>query len=79
MRVKFVTDLSQSDHPVLNSRFLLYEAQQAHHYGLKPNLALLSVTGTPAKVMGVDHRVGFLKVGEAPSLFLCDLWLIMSR
>lgn len=53
----------QSDHPVLNSRHLLYEAQQAHFYGLESNLALLSVTGTPAQVMGIDHRVGFVKLG----------------
>ena len=49
--------------PVLNSRYLLYEAQQAHYYGLPPNLALASVTTTPAKTMGMDHRIGFLKQG----------------
>lgn len=33
----------KSDHPVLDSRFLLFEAQQAHHFGLPvrpPTLAL---------------------------------------
>lgn len=54
----------QSDHPVLDSRFLLYEAQQAHHYGLPANLALASVTTTPATVMGLEHRIGFLKTGR---------------
>ncbi|KAI5114873.1 hypothetical protein M0805_008172, partial [Coniferiporia weirii] len=49
----------KSDHPVLNSRFLLYEAQQAHYYGLPDNIALASVTTTPAQVMGMDHRIGF--------------------
>lgn len=59
----FLTRAFQSDHPVLDSRFLLYEAQQAHYYGLADNLALLSVTGTPAQVLGEDHRIGFIKTG----------------
>lgn len=55
--------LLQSDHPVTNSRYLLYEAQQAYYYGLPANLALASVTTTPATVMGMDHRVGFIREG----------------
>jgi imidazolonepropionase-like amidohydrolase len=55
--------LSKSDHPVLNSRYLVYEAQQAHYYGLPDNLALAAVTSTPATVMGQDHRIGFIKLG----------------
>ncbi|KAI1784439.1 composite domain of metallo-dependent hydrolase [Ganoderma leucocontextum] len=51
----------KSDHPVLNSRYLVYEAQQAHYYGLPHNLALAAVTTTPAKVMGQDHRIGYIK------------------
>ncbi len=54
----------QSDHSVLNSRYLLYEAQQAHYYGLASNLALASVTTTPATVLGYDHRIGFIKPGK---------------
>ena len=34
----------QSDHPVLDSRYLLYEAQQAFLYGLPENLAIAAVT-----------------------------------
>ena len=37
-------NIVQSDHPVLDSRFLLYEAQQAFLYGLPDNLALAAVT-----------------------------------
>lgn len=47
----------------MNSRNLLYEAQQAHYYGLSANLALASVTSTPATILGYDHRIGYLKVG----------------
>ncbi|KIK32334.1 hypothetical protein CY34DRAFT_101749, partial [Suillus luteus UH-Slu-Lm8-n1] len=51
----------KSDHPVVNSRYLLHEAAQAHYYGLDPALALLSVTYTPATAMGMGHRIGMLK------------------
>jgi len=47
----------------MNSRYLLYEAQQAHYYGLPHNLALASVTSTPATVLGYDHRIGYIKLG----------------
>ena len=53
MKVRFFTVSSlwaysrtfgQSDHPVLDSRYLLYEAQQAFLYGLPENLAIAAVT-----------------------------------
>ena len=53
----------QSDHPVINSRYLLYEAQNAYYHGLPENLAIASVTSTPAKLLGLDHRVGLVKEG----------------
>ncbi|KAJ7105768.1 hypothetical protein C8R43DRAFT_1140744 [Mycena crocata] len=53
----------KSDHPVVNSRHLVYEAQQAHYFGLQTNLALASVTSTPARIMGPDHRIGRLIEG----------------
>ncbi|KAG5635819.1 hypothetical protein H0H81_010006 [Sphagnurus paluster] len=62
----------KSDHPVLNSRYLLYEAQQAHYYGLPENLALASVTSTPAIAAGVGHRIGFLQVGYDADIAVWD-------
>jgi imidazolonepropionase-like amidohydrolase len=56
--------LCQSDHPVLDSRFLLYEAQQAHFYGLDHDLALAAVTTTPAELQGFGHRLGYVKAGK---------------
>ena len=47
-----------------NSRFLLYEAQQAFVYGLPDNLAIAAVTSTPAEVMGMGHRIGYVKEGK---------------
>ncbi|GAA5993130.1 hypothetical protein JCM10908_001303 [Rhodotorula pacifica] len=43
-------------------RYLLYQAQQAHHYGLDANLALASITSTPARIAGMSHRVGSVKL-----------------
>lgn len=60
----------------MDSRFLLYEAQQAHFYGLSANLALASVTTTPATVLGLDHRIGSLKIGE---LSECVIDVVLRR
>uniref|UniRef100_A0A8H8CQ82 Amidohydrolase-related domain-containing protein n=1 Tax=Psilocybe cubensis TaxID=181762 RepID=A0A8H8CQ82_PSICU len=55
-----LTVLMKSDHPAMNSRYLMYEAQQAYFYGLPQNLALLSVTSNAAEVLGMGHRIGYL-------------------
>jgi imidazolonepropionase-like amidohydrolase len=62
----------KSDHPVQNSRHLLFEAQQAFYYGLAENLALASVTSTPAIVSGLDYRVGFVKAGYDADIVVWD-------
>ncbi|KAI0074162.1 carbohydrate esterase family 9 protein [Panus rudis PR-1116 ss-1] len=62
----------KSDHPVLDSRYLMYEAQQAHYFGLPHNLALASVTTTPAGIIGQDHRVGYIKKGYDADVVLWD-------
>lgn len=48
---------------MLNSRHLLYEAQQAYFYGLPAHQAIASVTSTPSLLLGLDHRIGFVKAG----------------
>jgi len=35
-----------------------------HYYGLPANLALAAVTTLPAHVLGLEHRVGYLKQGQ---------------
>ncbi|KIJ40954.1 hypothetical protein M422DRAFT_256128 [Sphaerobolus stellatus SS14] len=62
----------KSDHPVLDSRHLLWEAQQAYCYCLPVNLALTSVTSTPATVMGLGHRLGHLKPGYDADIVIWD-------
>ncbi|KAF4615672.1 hypothetical protein D9613_012510 [Agrocybe pediades] len=62
----------KSDHPVLNSRYLLYEAQLAHYYGLNPALALASATSVPARAAGLSHRIGTLAEGYDADLVIWD-------
>ncbi|KAJ6553541.1 composite domain of metallo-dependent hydrolase [Mycena vulgaris] len=62
----------KSDHPGIVSRYLVHEAQMAHYRGLSANLALASVTSTPAEVLGLDHRVGFVKPGQDADLVVWD-------
>ncbi|KAF9268942.1 carbohydrate esterase family 9 protein [Marasmius fiardii PR-910] len=62
----------KSDHPVLDSRHLLYEAQQAHYYGLPHNLAIAAVTSNSAEVMGMGHRIGYLKKGWDADVVIWD-------
>ncbi|KAG1803905.1 uncharacterized protein HD556DRAFT_1484520 [Suillus plorans] len=60
--------LVDSDHPVVNSCYLLNEAAQVHYYGLDPALALLSGTYTPATAMGMGHQIAMLKaVAKGPT------------
>ncbi|CAK5272162.1 unnamed protein product [Mycena citricolor] len=62
----------KSDHPVIDSRHLIYEAQQAHYYGLPAHLALASVTTTPTKAMGMEHRIGSLIAGFDADVVVWD-------
>ncbi|KAH6915125.1 hypothetical protein BKA70DRAFT_566770 [Coprinopsis sp. MPI-PUGE-AT-0042] len=62
----------KSDHPVLNSRYLVYEAQQAHYFGLQPHLALASITSTPASAAGLSHRIGILQKGADADVVMWD-------
>ncbi|KAJ7044508.1 carbohydrate esterase family 9 protein [Mycena alexandri] len=62
----------KSAHPVINSRYLIQEAQQAHHYGLPPHLALASITSVPAAALGLDHRIGSLHEQADADVVLWD-------
>jgi imidazolonepropionase-like amidohydrolase len=50
----------------------MYEAQQAHHFGLQSHLALASVTSVPATAAGLAHRIGTLQVGVDADVVLWD-------
>ncbi|KAK8845279.1 hypothetical protein IAR55_005992 [Kwoniella newhampshirensis] len=63
----------KSDHPQpIASRYLMFEAAQAHHYGLDSAQALGSVTTHSAKAMGMDHRVGYIREGYDADLVVWD-------
>ncbi|KAH9999801.1 hypothetical protein BJV77DRAFT_1058149 [Russula vinacea] len=66
------TVILKTDHPVSNGRYLLYEAQEAYHYGLPLELALASVTTAPAAVAGLSHRLGALRPGMDADVVLWD-------
>ena len=57
---------------VLNAQHLLYEAQIGHHYGLPDELAIASLTSVPAKALGMDHRIGYLRVGYDADVVIWD-------
>ncbi|KDR83960.1 hypothetical protein GALMADRAFT_236481 [Galerina marginata CBS 339.88] len=67
-----ISVIMKSDHPVMNSRYLMHEAQQAHYFGLPPHLALASVTSTPAIAAGLSHRIGILREGSDADVVLWD-------
>ncbi|WP_326826253.1 amidohydrolase [Streptosporangium sp. NBC_01756] len=52
-----------TDHPVVPIHFLVYQATLAVKEGLDPEVALRSITLNPARIMGLDDRVGALKPG----------------
>ncbi|MFI7615183.1 amidohydrolase [Nonomuraea terrae] len=52
-----------TDHPVVPIHFLVHQATLAVKEGLDPADALRSITVNPARIMGLDDRVGALKPG----------------
>jgi imidazolonepropionase-like amidohydrolase len=59
-----------TDHPVVPINFLVLQATLAVKEGLDPVVALRSITINPARVMGVDDRIGSLRVGKDADLVL---------
>jgi imidazolonepropionase-like amidohydrolase len=57
---------------VPKARVLLYEAQAAVRYGLDPEAALRAITLAPARILGLEERMGTLEVGRDADLVLFD-------
>lgn len=72
LRSHNITPIFKSDHPVTDSRRLVNQAAQAHHFGLDALEALKSVTSHPARVLGLDHRIGRITPGFDADLVLWD-------
>jgi len=52
-----------TDHPVIPIHFLVHQVTLAVKEGLERSTALRTITTTPAKILGLDDRVGSLKPG----------------
>ncbi|CAM2798660.1 amidohydrolase [Saccharomonospora xinjiangensis] len=52
-----------TDHPVVPINFLVHQATLAVKDGLDPETALRALTVNPARILGLDDRVGALKPG----------------
>ncbi len=63
-----VTIALTTDHPVVPVHFLVYQAALAVKEGLDPKVALEALTINPARILGVDDRVGSLKLGKDADL-----------
>ena len=51
-------------------RTLGYNAGQAVSYGLTKEEALMAITSSPAKILGIDKTVGTLEIGKDATLFI---------
>jgi imidazolonepropionase-like amidohydrolase len=70
-----------TDHPVVPINFLIHQATLAVKEGLDPVTALRAVTINPARIIGVDDRLGSLAVGKDADLVIWsgDPLDVMSR
>jgi imidazolonepropionase-like amidohydrolase len=70
-----------TDHPVVPIDYLVHQATFAVKEGLDSETALRSITVNPARIMGLDDRVGALKTGLDADLVLWsgDPLDVMSR
>lgn len=70
-----------TDHPVVPIHFLVHQATFAVKEGLDPEIALRALTLVPAKIMGVDDRLGSLTPGKDADLVIWsgDPLDVMSR
>jgi len=76
-----VTIAITTDHPVVPIHFLIHQATLAVKEGLDPVTALRAVTINPARIIGVDDRLGSLEPGKDANLVIWsgDPLDVMSR
>ena len=59
-----VTIALTTDHPVVPINYLVHQATFSVKEGLEPAVAMRALTINPARIMGVDDRIGSLAVGK---------------
>jgi len=57
-----------TDNPVIEERDYIEQASIINHYGMPDEAALQTVTINPAKILGIDNRVGSIEVGKDADL-----------
>jgi imidazolonepropionase-like amidohydrolase len=61
-----------TDADVVQQEFLRFQAAIAIKYGLDPHEALKAITLNPAKLIGMDDRIGSLEPGKDADLVIFD-------
>ena len=61
-----------TDHPVIPLQYLTICAGLAVKYGMKQEKALEAITINPARVLGIDDRVGSIEVGKDADIVIWD-------
>jgi imidazolonepropionase-like amidohydrolase len=65
-----VTIAITTDHPVVPINFLVHQASLAVKYGLDRDTALRALTINPARIAGIDDRLGSLEPGKDGDLVI---------
>jgi len=65
-----VTIAITTDHPVVPVHFLAYQAALAVKHGLDRDTALRALTINPARIVGIDDRVGSIEPGKDADLVI---------
>ena len=65
-----VTIAITTDHPVVPINFLVHQATLAVKEGLDPVVALAAITINPARIAGIDDRLGSIEVGKDADLVI---------
>lgn len=61
-----------TDHPVVPVQYLSLCAAFTYRAGMSEENALKAITINPARILGVDHRVGSLAEGKDADLIICN-------
>jgi imidazolonepropionase-like amidohydrolase len=65
-----VTIAITTDHPVVPINYLVHQAALAVKEGLDPQTALRALTINPARIAGIDDRLGSIEVGKDADLVI---------
>jgi imidazolonepropionase-like amidohydrolase len=65
-----VTIAITTDHPVVPINFLAHQAALSVKHGLDRDTALRALTINPARIIGVDHRLGSIEPGKDADLVI---------